>query len=109
LRFARSEIIGSRNWFALLHRAFGYLDANDPTGASGFAFSKTELARNLPACTNEEKKLKAEPGHFAAWKFIRPTAGLPVRRVFEKLWRRRRKKPERFQYENNAILIAAVF
>jgi DNA repair protein RecO (recombination protein O) len=44
--------------FALLHRAFGYLDANDPTLRAVSHF-ETELARI--AGVHDEKKLKADP------------------------------------------------
>jgi DNA repair protein RecO (recombination protein O) len=44
--------------FALLHRAFGYLDVNDPT-ARAVSHFETELARI--AGVHDEKKLKADP------------------------------------------------
>jgi DNA repair protein RecO (recombination protein O) len=44
--------------FMLLHRAFGYLDTNDPTPRAVSHF-ETELARI--AGVHDEKKLKAEP------------------------------------------------
>src|SRR6266496_1090689 len=44
--------------FALLHRAFGYLDANGPT-ARAVSHFETELARI--AGVHDEKKLKADP------------------------------------------------
>ena len=44
--------------FALLHRGFGYLDANDPTPRAVSHF-ETELARI--AGVHDEKKLKADP------------------------------------------------
>ena len=44
--------------FALLHRAFGYLDANDPTPRAVSHF-ETELARI--AGVHDERKLKADP------------------------------------------------
>src|SRR5262245_54694696 len=44
--------------FGLLRRAFGYLDANDPT-PRGVAHFETELARI--AGVHDEKKLKADP------------------------------------------------
>src|SRR6266540_772686 len=44
--------------FMLLHRAFGYLDANDPTSRAISHF-ETELARI--AGVHDEKKLKADP------------------------------------------------
>jgi DNA repair protein RecO (recombination protein O) len=44
--------------FMLLHRAFGYLDTNDPTSRAIFHF-ETELARI--AGVHDEKKFKADP------------------------------------------------
>jgi len=44
--------------FALLHRAFGYLAANDPTPRAVSHF-ETELARI--AGVHDEKKLKSDP------------------------------------------------
>jgi DNA repair protein RecO (recombination protein O) len=44
--------------FMLLHRAFGYLDANDPTSRAISHF-ETELARI--AGVHDEKRLKADP------------------------------------------------
>lgn len=44
--------------FMLLHRAFGYLDANDPTSRAISHF-ETELARI--AGVHDEKKFKADP------------------------------------------------
>jgi DNA repair protein RecO (recombination protein O) len=44
--------------FMLLHRAFGYLDANDPTSRAVSHF-ETELARI--AGVHDEKRLKADP------------------------------------------------
>ena len=44
--------------FMLLHRAFGYLDANDPTSRAISHF-ETELARI--AGVHDEKKFEADP------------------------------------------------
>src|SRR5260370_30536149 len=44
--------------FGLLHRAFGYLDANDPT-ARAVAHFETELARL--AGVHDQRRLKADP------------------------------------------------
>ena len=57
-RAANEAVRVTPELFALLHRAFGYLDANDPT-ARAVSHFETELARI--AGVHDEKKLKADP------------------------------------------------
>ena len=58
--------------FGLLHRAFGYLDANDPT-ARGRAFRDRVGAYRRCARSNT---IESRSG-VCAWKFVRATAPFP--------------------------------
>ena len=60
--------------FGLLRRAFGYLDANDPT-ARAVAHFETELAR-IAGVHDQTTLLKTDPA-FALGKFVRATAPFP--------------------------------